>query len=270
MAAMATIEKDGAALYYEEHGVARDGEPAVVFVHGSGGSALSWWQQLPVFATRQRVVAFDHRGFGRSSCPETALDPRFFAGDLAAILDAAGIERAALVCQSMGGWTGVAFALADPQRCAALVLAGTPGGIATPAIQRDAAGLPKRMAERGFLGMALARDFPAVDPMRSFLYERIASLNPPSTLPTVLPKLGAMRVDAAQLAAFAVPTLLLVGTDDAFFSADALREVAAAIPGARMTVMPGAGHSAYFEQPERFNSIVEAFFEETGAWRSSS
>jgi 3-oxoadipate enol-lactonase len=267
---MPTIERDGATLYYEEHGTPGDGRPAVVFVHGSGGSALSWWQQLPVFAVKHRVVAFDHRGFGRSTCAADALDPRCFAADLAAILDAAHIERAALVCQSMGGWTGLAFALAHPERTAAIVLAGTPGGVATPAIQRDAAGVPQRMAERGFLGMALARDFIRYDPMRSFLYERIGSLNPASTIPTVLPKLAGMRIEAAQLAAFRVPTLVLVGTDDAFFSVDGLREVAAAIPGARFTVMQGAGHSAYFEQPERFNPLVEAFFEETGAWRTSS
>ena len=118
--------------------------------------------------------------------------------------------------------------------------------------------------------MALARDFIERDPERSFLYERIGSLNPPSTLPSVLPKLAAMQVEVAQLAGFRVPTLVLVGTDDAFFSVEGLRETAAAIPGARFTVMAGAGHSAYFEQPERFNPIVEAFFEETSAWRASS
>jgi 3-oxoadipate enol-lactonase len=267
---MPTVEKDGATLYYEEHGAPGDERPAVVFVHGSGGSSLSWWQQLPVFAARHRVVAFDHRGFGRSQCPVDALDPRLFATDLAAILDAAKVRRAALVCQSMGGWTGLAFALAHPERTAALVLAGTPGGIATPGVDRDRAEVPKRIAERGFLGMALAASFLERDPVRSFLYERIGSLNPPTTLPTVLAKLGGMRVDAAQVAALRVPTLVLVGTDDAFFSVEGLREVAAVIPGARFTVMPGAGHSAYFEQPERFNPIVEAFFEETGACRASS
>jgi pimeloyl-ACP methyl ester carboxylesterase len=88
--------RDGATRH-EEHGAGGDGQPAAVFVHGSGGSALSWWQQLPVFAAKHRVVAFDHRGFGRSTCAPGALDPRCFAGDLAAILDDAGIERAALV-----------------------------------------------------------------------------------------------------------------------------------------------------------------------------
>lgn len=256
---MPALESLGARLHYEVHGSG----PAVVLVHGSGGNALSWWQQVPALATRRRVVTFDHRGFGRSQAPAEALDPVHFAADLEAILDHAGIGRAALVCQSMGGWTGVAFALAHPGRTSALVLAGTPGGIATPRIAQDAAGLPQRMAERGFLGMALARDFPARDPMRAFLYEQIHGLNPPSTLPSLLPKLGAARVDPSRLAGFGVPTLLVVGTDDAFFSVDGLREVAATIPGARLEVLPGVGHSAYFEEPARFNRLVESFLDET-------
>ena len=263
---MPTIEREGATLYYEMHGTG----PAVVFVHGSGGSALSWWQQIPHFAARHRVVAFDHRGFGRSTCPPEALDPCHFADDLAAILDAAGVACAALVCQSMGGWTGLPFALAHPQRTAALVLAGTPGGVVTERIQRDSAEVPQRAAERGFLGMALARAFLERDPARAFLYERIGSLNPPATLGIVLPKLVAQRVDPALLVAFRVPTLLVVGTEDSFFSVEGLREVAAAIPGARLQVLSGAGHSAYFEEPDVFNRLVESFFEETGPWASSS
>jgi pimeloyl-ACP methyl ester carboxylesterase len=263
---MPTIEREGATLYYEVHGAG----PAVVFVHGSGGSALSWWQQIPHFAARHRVIAFDHRGFGRSTCPTAALDPRHFADDLAAILDAAGVARAALVCQSMGGWTGLPFALAHPERTAALVLAGTPGGVVTKRIQRDSAEVPQRAAERGFLGMALARAFLERNPARAFLYERIGSLNPPATLGSVLPKLVAQRVDPAQLAGFRVPTLVVVGTEDSFFSVEGLREVADAIPGARLRVLPGAGHSAYFEEPEVFNGLVESFFEEIEPWASSS
>jgi pimeloyl-ACP methyl ester carboxylesterase len=266
MRGMPTVERDGATLYYEAHG---DG-PGLAFVHGSGGNSLSWWQQVPHFASRFRVVVFDHRGFGRSRCAADALDPKHFPADLAAILDAAGVERAALVCQSMGGWTGLPFALAHPERAAALVLAGTPGGVATPQIQRDAAGVPQRIAERGFLGMALAQDFPKRAPERAFLYERIAALNPPETLPAILPKLAALRIDPDALAHFAVPTLLAVGTEDAFFSVAGLREVAAAIPRARLHVFPGVGHSAYFEEPAAFDGIVDAFLEEIAPWRSSS
>ncbi|MCU0668674.1 MAG: alpha/beta hydrolase [Myxococcota bacterium] len=263
---MPSIETDGATLHYECHGAG----PAIALVHGSGGSALSWWQQVPHFARRHRVVSFDHRGFGRSRCAEGALDPNYFAADLGAVLDAAGVERAALVCQSMGGWTGVGFALAQPARCAALVLAGTPGGIATPAIESHSAGLPQRMAARGFLGMALAPDFPQRDPRRAFLYEQIAALNPPTTLPTLLPKLGAMRVAPERLAALAMPALLLVGTEDAFFSIEGLREVAALLPRARLHVFPGVGHSVYFEEPDAFNGMVDAFLKEIPKWGATS
>jgi pimeloyl-ACP methyl ester carboxylesterase len=244
--------------------------PALVLAHGSGGNALSWWQQVPHFAAHYRVVVFDHRGFGRSHCAADALDPAHFAGDLAAILDAAGVERAAIVCQSMGGWTGLPFALAHPERVAALVLAGTPGGVATPGIERDRAALATRIATRGFLGMALALDYPKREPERAFLYERIAALNPPETLPAILPRLGALTIDPSRLAGLSVPTLLAVGTEDAFFSIEGLREVAAALPRARLHVFPGVGHSAYFEEPAAFNGIVDAFLEEVGPWRSSS
>jgi pimeloyl-ACP methyl ester carboxylesterase len=100
-------------------------------------------------------VAFDHRGFGRSTCAPEAIDPRHFASDLEAILDAAGVRRAALVCQSMGGWTGLPFAIAHPERSAALVLAGT--RVACGRIRET----PSVQARRqlGFLGMALARAF---------------------------------------------------------------------------------------------------------------
>lgn len=265
---MPLLESDGASLYWEAHGPS-DARGAIAFVHGSGGNAVSWWQQVPHFARRRRVIVFDHRGFGRSRCAASELEPKRFAADLAAILDAAGVERAALVCQSMGGWTGLPFALAHPDRTAALVLAGTPGGLATPQVAADAAGVPQRMAERGFLGMALARSFPERDPLRSFLYQQIAALNPAETLPAILPKLGALRIDPARVAGLRVPTRVVVGTEDSFFSVEGLREVAGAIPGARLDVLPGVGHSAYFEEPEAFNAILDSFFEEI-AWDSTS
>jgi 3-oxoadipate enol-lactonase len=266
---MPLLDVGDAELHYEVHGVARASAPAIAFVHGSGGNALSWWQQVPHFARRFRVLVFDHRGFGRSRCAPEALDPARFAADLAALLDAASIGRAALVCQSMGGWTGLPFALAHPERTAALVLAGTPGGVATPQIAADAASVPQRIAERGFLGMALGRRFLARDPARAFLYEQIAALNPTATLPAILPKLGALRVAPSCAAALRVPTRVVVGTDDGFFSVEGLREVVDAIPGARLHVLPDVGHSAYFEEPEAFHAILDSFFEEI-AWGSTS
>src|SRR5262245_28301079 len=127
---MPFVERPHAVIYYE---VCGDGPP-IVFAHGAGGNTLVWWQQVPLFARRHRVLTFDHRGFGRSRCEPGFEQGRHFADDLIAVLDEAGIDRAAFVCQSMGGWTGLQLALAHPGRVAALVLSGTPAGILTPKV----------------------------------------------------------------------------------------------------------------------------------------
>ena len=101
---MPLVTNGDAEIYYEVHGEG----PVLVFAHGMGGNHLSWWQQVPDFELRgYRAVTFDHRGFGRSRCPPEHFHPRHFPDDLFAILDALEVERAALVCQSMGGWTGL-------------------------------------------------------------------------------------------------------------------------------------------------------------------
>lgn len=264
---MPAVAVEGGALHWDAWGAG----PAVVLVHGSGGSALSWWQQVPRYARRHRVIAYDVYGFGRSQGDPALRHPRRLPGDLAAVLDAAGVARAALVCQSLGGWTGLPFALAHPERTAALVLCGSPGGLHTPGILRDFAGLPERVKRRpGLAGMALAEDCPAREPERTFLYEQIGARNPPDVIAAYGAGLAEVAIAPERMAGYAVPTLLLAGADDAFFSPPALAEAAAAIPGARLQVFPGVGHSPYWEVPERFDAEVLRFLEGVAPWPSSS
>lgn len=264
---MPTIAVAGGSLYWESHGAG----PPVVLVHGSGGNALSWWQQVPRWTRHHRVLVYDVFGFGRSTGDPAARHPRRLASDLAAVLDAAGVERAALVCQSLGGWTGLPFALAHPERTAALVLSGSPGGIVTPGIAHDLAGLPERMKRRpGLAGMALSEGFARREPARTFLYEQIGALNPPDVIAAYGARLGEVAIAPERLAGFAVPTLLLAGEEDAFFSPPALAEVAAAIPGARLHVFPGVGHSPYWECPDAFDAEVLRFLEGAPRWPCSS
>ena len=127
---MPFVNTDNAKIYYESHG---EGTP-IVLAHGAGGNTLVWWQQIAHFARYHKVVAFDHRGWGRSQCEPEHKHARYFADDMRAVMDDAGVERAAIVCQSMGGWTGMQFTLAHPERVACLVLSGTPGGVQTPRV----------------------------------------------------------------------------------------------------------------------------------------
>ena len=104
----------------------------VPLLPSSGGNRLSWWQQVPSFGDTYRVLVLDHRSFGRSRCDAGHFRTAHFPTDLLAILDAEAIGRAALVCQSMGGWTGLPIAVKHPERVSCLVLCDTPGGPCHP------------------------------------------------------------------------------------------------------------------------------------------
>ncbi len=256
---MPLVQRPHAAIYYE---VCGDGPP-LVFAHGAGGNTLVWWQQVAHFARRHRVLTFDHRGFGRSPCEPGWEQARHFAGDLAAVLDDAGVARAALVCQSMGGWTGLQLARAHPGRVAALVLSGTPAGILTPkvlgALQTigAAAAQMERAPAWNEAHPALAADIFGRDPARGFLYAQLAALNPPGALARLA--LHEVMIEPAALSEWSIPTLLVGGEHDRLFAPVVLQDVAAAIPGARFQRLAYAGHSPYFETPGEFNRVVDAF-----------
>ncbi len=258
---MPRVATKAAEIHYEVHG---EGRP-LVFAHGAGGNAAIWWQQVPFFRERgYRVVTFDHRAFGRSICASDDFDPAEFPNDLAAILDACGIERAALVCQSMGGWTGLPFTLANPDRVSALALCGTPGGVWNEAVAQAFAGLGARIAADGGIvgpgGPALGVSFKERDPTGAFLYDQIAGFNP-GLEPAAVARLAGVRLNEQDLAAFDTPTRVLSGDEDVIFPREALVTVADAIPGARFVAFDGAGHSTYFEKPARFNELILDFLE---------
>ena len=260
---MPTVHSHDAEIYYEVHGQPSELLP-VVFAHGAGGNRMSWWQQVPHFAKTRRVLTFDHRTFGRSRCAPEHFAPQHFAPDLFAILDAEDLSRVALVCQSMGGWTGFRQRSTRPERIAALVLCGTPGGLDTQAIRDAMSNIGKRLGGEGIVAnAALAPDYPAREPAMTHLYDQISALNT-GVDPSALARLMApeARVQPEQLAGYEVPTLVIAGEFDLLFPAAALREVASRIPKARLAEFPGAGHSTYFEQADLFNARVEAFLDE--------
>ena len=252
---MATVGTEGATLYYEVHG---DG-PAVVFAHGRGGNAASWWQQVPAFAETYRVVVFDHRGFGRSRCEAEHFSCDPFADDILAILDAEGIEKAALVCQSMGGWGGLKLAAIHPKRVSALVLSNTPGGVDTPAVTAAIEHLASGAIPPG--SAQLGASFKAANPEAAYLCAQISGLN--ANFPKDFQRLTrAHFVTEEELAAFAVPTLVITAPEDLLFPPPVMAEAARAIPGASLIELPNCGHSPYFEKPDAFNEMVLKFLGE--------
>ena len=250
---MPTVETNGASIYYEVHG---DGA-TVVFAHGRGGNAASWWQQVPYFAEYYKVIVFDHRTFGRSIFPEEKFDRNLFDSDLIAILDQEMINHAAIVCQSMGGWTGLRTSVYHPSRVSCLVLSNTPGGMNIPNVQIALNQSRQQFLEHGVGSAAVASDFPNRQPNAAYLYRHIGSLN--INLPNNLGRGSHGGIEPDEMDGYAVPTLMITSEHDQLFPPGLIREVSKYIPGSNVTELPTAGHSPYFETPDTFNATVAEF-----------
>ena len=248
---------NGIDLFYESHGEG----PAIVFLHGRGGNHLAWWQQVPHFSKRHRCIAIDHREFGLTKEVKDGPGRKAFADDLHQLLDHLKIDRACLVGQSMGGFTALSFAVRLPDRVAGLVLSDTSGGIVSADIRsefrKNLPNLPTDVAVR-----ALSKDFVKREPELAFLYGAIGRLAPPireGLEALLLSEDGPSLVELADWAVYKVPTLVIVGEEDVVVPPVVAHMVAAHLKGAKLEVVPGAGHSVYFEKPAAFNALLDDF-----------
>ena len=246
-----SVQLDGFEMFYECHGTG----PAVVFAHGAGGTHLSWWQQIPVFLEHFQCVTFDHRGFGRSRDVGDKPGQRSFVQDLRNLLDHLDIQKAALVGQSMGGWTALGFASSFPERVTALVMCDSPGGYTNSEVDR-------LMAARSEDREAFAKSFSEQEPELAFLYEgsRRSTVDRTSDDWSNLRRgLFSAPVDASRVIENEIPTLFVVGEEDSIFPPELIEAVHRDIPGSELAIIPDAGHSVYFERPKVFNRLVKEF-----------
>jgi 3-oxoadipate enol-lactonase len=250
---------NGIAFYYESHG---DG-PAIVFAHGAGGNHVSWFQQVPFFSRKNRVITFDHRGFGQSA-DTNGLGRGSFVDDLRVLLDHLGLQKAALVAQSMGGVSAMGLAVRHPERVSALVMADTLGGVPLPGelgdLQRKTAEATRDLSQ---LDRVVSKSLPMRDAVKAQLYLQIASFNPDNAT-RLAPSPGAVppapiSIDDVAATAKSVPMLFLVGSEDVLQPPAIVRAAAGMVPGAQFALVPDSGHSVYFEQPDVFNFEVDRF-----------
>ncbi len=261
------VDSDGESIYYEvtANPDASPRGPTVVLGHGAGGSHAVWFQQVPALAAAgYRVVTWDTRGFGCSSCTTGRLDAAASARDLTCVLDAAGVDDAVIVGQSMGGWWASGFALTAPARVRALVLANTVGGLWTDALRAHFASLGTQAAGGGEqLGAhpALDTGLREHDPALAFLYQQLNTFHSPP-MHLVLGALGRDPIAPDTIRALAMPKLWITSSGDPLFPAALVREPADRI-GARVEVIERAGHSPYFERAEVWNTVLLDFLAAT-------
>lgn len=234
--------------------------PGLLFIHGAGGNVASWDAQFRAFTATHRVIAYDLPGFGRSAPPDPAHFTAHFAAAAAAALDSAGVARATVVGQSLGGWSALRLALAHPERVERLVLCCTMAGIAHPPALAAFAAAREQMGSRGPAALALPEAFRTDQPAAAALYDLITAANPPLD-----PALGALAfapetlIPVARLADIRCPVLLLAAEHDAIWPPASLMGLVPAFRDARLHIFAGSGHSPYFERPAAFNAVLADF-----------
>lgn len=240
----------------------------VVLLHAFPMNRRMWEPQVRALRARHRVIAVDLRGHGGSDAPLWRYSMDEFADDVAGLLDHLGIERAVLVGLSMGGYILFAFWRRHAARVRALVFADTR---ATP---DDEPGRAKRIA----MAQAAHREGPqaVADAMMPILLSPASRTGRPDLVTLVREIIGSTPVSGIlgdlmalhdrpdsrpTLPTIARPALVIVGEQDSGTPPSDARVIAEGIPGARLEVIPGAGHLSNLERPDLFNRALSEFLD---------
>lgn len=267
---MRVVVGDGVGLEVVEAGD-RD-LPTLLIVHGFGGAKEDFTDHLDALSATHHVVVFDHRGHADSDKPddESVYSLDRMAADVVAVADAVGVERFQLLGNSLGGMVAQRVVLRHPDRVEALVLQDTwPGA---PPFDSDAAVRAAAVARTYGLD-ELQRRMEGQDPLVTPAHERLLRERPgyrefgewkflsqsPAMYAAIVVELLHQPDLSDELAGVACPTLVLVGEQDpARLGCERLAEV---IPGARLEVVPDAGHSPQLENPEAWLAALTAFLD---------
>jgi pimeloyl-ACP methyl ester carboxylesterase len=249
---MAYLDRDGVRIHYEATGSG----PAVLLTHGFAASSRMFASNVDALAKDHTVVTWDLRGHGGSDYPE---DPAAYSAaltleDMAALLDTAGADRAVLVGHSLGGYLSLEFHVRYPERVAGLVLVGTGPGFrndeARDGWNHFAANYSVRLRERALDALVKSEELTPGEHRDASGLERAAR--------GMLVQNDARVMDS--LPTIAVPTLVVVGSDDAMFLGGS-QYMARKVPGASLEQVEGARHAPNVSHPELFNERVGSFLE---------
>jgi 3-oxoadipate enol-lactonase len=254
-----------ARLTWEERGQG----PALVFLHGVGGDAACWRPQLEFFSQRHRAIAWNMPGYRGSAALAEMTFPAL-ASALAALLDRLEIAQAHLVGHSMGGMIAQEVAASCPDRLLSLSLVATSAAFGRLEGDWQRSFLESRLGplDRGSSmadlapGIVAAMVGEAADPDGVAQAVRSMSRVPDETYRAALRCLITFDRRAA-LVQIDLPTLVLAGARDTTSPPTLMERMAARIPRARFTVLPGAGHIANLEQPAAFNAALGGFLAAT-------
>jgi 3-oxoadipate enol-lactonase len=256
------IEVNGIELAYEDTG---DEGPAVLFVHGLGGSTRNWDAQLFACEDRYQGIAYDQRGHGQSEKPPGPYSVEEWATDLIGLLDALEIERAALVGHSVGCMVAEHAAVDLGERVWALAMCGgalawrpEAGPVFEERVKLARDGRMEEIADAvittGLSERCRAERADVVKRMREILLA-----NDPGSYAEA----SAATAPAAMhhLDRLACPVLAFCGSEDPVTPPATAEDLASACPNGETGVVEGAAHWCMLEDPEQFNSVLFGFLD---------
>jgi 3-oxoadipate enol-lactonase len=247
---------DAVALHYEEAG---DG-PVVLMGASLGTTVAMWDAQVGPLAERYRVVRFDHRGHGGSPVPPEPYTIAAMGGDVIALLDSLGVQRASFAGLSIGGMVGIWLAANAPERVERLALVCTsahlppPEGWAERAAEVERAGTVEVVLE-GVMARWLTPAYAAGHPEAVAKLSAMLSATSPAGYAACCRALETMdlRDDLARIAA---PTLVVAGEQDPSTPPEHGEAIARAIRGSRYELLDPSAHIAAIERADDVTRLL--------------
>jgi pimeloyl-ACP methyl ester carboxylesterase len=260
--------------------------PPLLFLHGHSGRWANWLENIPHFARTRRVVALDLPGFGASEMPAGGVSIENYARVLDEACGLLGIDAAAVVGNSMGGFAVAELAIKFPERVERLVLVSAAGlstgymGVSSEFLRRRSvamfarainayAAIPEARAQTLMRRRRLRRrvlDIVAAHPER-LPAPICAELLRGSGMPAAPDATDAvMTYDFRhRVTEIACPTLIVWGAKDRVVPVASAHDYERLIPDTRKEIFADTGHVAMVERPARFNRVLQQFLEEAPA-----
>ncbi|MGH2607508.1 MAG: alpha/beta fold hydrolase [Tepidiformaceae bacterium] len=263
---MPETDSNGWSIHWDTRG--ERGNPPIVMILGLSHRIPHWGRLPELLAERLFVVLLDCRGMGESERRDEPYTLADEVGDVLAVMDAAGVDRAAVYGRSRGGMLAQELALTHPERVERLILSGTrhggPGSVpSTERVNRAMNFGPEMTREQIFATQNEAMASPGWrerDP-EAFDYCLSVDLEAPPRRFAVVRQQEAFAGWSSyeRLGQIACPTLVLCGEDDGMVPPENSRQIASLIPGARLRLIPLCGHVPMLEQPEAVRDAVFGF-----------
>lgn len=264
----------GMRLHFRDYGGGGQGLLPVLLIHGLFGASANWHGIAGKLAEHRRVLVPDLRNHGDSPW-DPRMDYPAMAGDLVALLDHVGLERAHLVGHSMGGKAAMWLALGQPERVGALVVAD----MAPVPYVSDFGRLVDAMMSLPLEQIADRRDadhrlapFISSPEVRGYLLQNLQRMRGAESvgqwrwrinLPVLSEALDTISgfPDTAGLQ-FPGPTLFVYGSRSDYVTGAGLPRIRALFPLARLRSIANAGHWVYADQPEAFTAALSGFLKD--------